>query len=362
MKFAQENIARAAKDLALMIDKSGAVPILSNVAIRVTGDKASLTTTNLDQQASVTIPVDAKQDIAFTIPGDKLASIASASKSDLVMDYDDGFVTAKSGRAKWKLPTLNIVDYPALDNDIKGSTFIIDSNRLKSLFETISGAMSQEDAKYYLRGIYLHSIDGKLAMVATDGHKVSVVVCDDIEYSGDGVIIPSANIAQIIKIMAGYNGPVTITVNDKRVAYRYGETTISTKVVDGSFPDYQRVIPKNNERVVTLEACALTSAVKRVSILADDKSRSVLLDIADDVLKISVIASDGGVAEDEVCCEFSGPPIKFKCNSLYLVSQIEAAGNLVKIEFGNANDGREPVRLISSDNVGYEGVLMGMRF
>lgn len=359
MKFKQEDIARASKDLALLIDKSSTVPILSNVCVRVNGEVATFTATNLDQQATISIPVESDADIAFTIPGDKLASISGAAKGELSMEFKDGFVTAKSGKSKWKLPTLAASDFPQLNDDIDGASFEIDSGRIKSLFENVAGAMSVEESRYYLRGIYVHSVNGNLKLATTDGHVMSAIECDDIGYDGPGVIVPSGNVAQVIKMMTGYNGPITVSIGE-RVSYQYGNVTLSTKVVDGGFPDYQRVIygSANNDKIVKFARADMAGAMKRVTILADEKTRAVSLSIDNGVIVLTVAASDGGVATDEIPCEYDGEPFKYRCNGVYLANQINAAGDEVEI---SALDENSPIRLTSASNKGYVGILMGMR-
>lgn len=359
MKFKQEDIARASKDLALLIDKSSTVPILSNVCVRVTGDVATFTATNLDQQAAITVPVDSNCDDAFTIPGDKLASISGAAKGELSMEFKDGFVTAKSGKSKWKLPTLAAADFPVLRDDIDGASFEIDSERLKGLFENVAGAMSIEEARYYLRGIYVHSVNGNLKLATTDGKVLSAIECDDIKYDGPGVIVPAGNVAQVIKMMAGYNGPVTVTIGE-RVSYQYGNVTLSSKVVDGSFPDYQRVIDGSakNDKIVRFARADMAASIKRATILADEKTRAINLDIGNGRIVLTVAASDGGVATDEVLCDYTGERFKYRCNGVYLANQINAAGDEVEIVGFDENS---PIRLTSSSNNGYVGILMGMR-
>lgn len=359
MKFKQEDIARASKDLALLIDKSSTVPILSNVCVRVTGDVATFTATNLDQQATISIPVESDADISFTIPGDKLASISGVASGSLAMEFKDGFVTAKSGKSKWKLPTLAAADFPVLRDDIDGASFEIDSERLKGLFENVAGAMSIEDAQYYLRGIYVHSVNGNLKLATTDGKVLSAIECDDIKYDGPGVIVPAGNVAQVIKMMAGYNGPVTVTIGD-RVSYQYGNVTLSSKVVDGSFPDYQRVIDgsANNDKIVRFARADMAASIKRATILADEKTRAINLDIGKGRIVLTVAASDGGVATDEVLCDYTGEPFKYRCNGVYLANQINAAGDEIEIAGFDENS---PIRLTSASNKGYVGILMGMR-
>ena len=358
MKFKQEDIARASKDLALLIDKSSTVPILSNVCVRVTGEVATFTATNLDQQAAIAVPVESDCDDTFTIPGDKLASISGAAKGELSMEFKDGFVTAKSAKSKWKLPTLAASDFPVLSDDIDGTSFEIDSERLKGIFENVAGAMSIEDAQYYLRGIYVHSVNGNLKLATTDSKVLSAIECEDIKYDGPGVIVPAGNVAQVIKMMAGYNGPVTVSIGE-RVSYQYGNVTLSSKVVDGSFPDYQRVIDSsaNNDKIVRFSCADMAGAIKRATILADEKTRAINLDIGKGRILLTVAASDGGVATDEVPCEYAGEPFKYRCNGVYLANQVNAAGDDVEAAF---YDAASPVRLTSASNKGYIGLLTGM--
>ena len=268
--FNQEELARAAKDLALLIESRNTIPILSHVCIRVADGKAVLIATNLDQQAAIVIPCEG-DDASFTVSGDKLAAVTSAAKSgDFVMELADGFVTAKSGRSKWKLPTMSAVDFPVIDTGIDGASFVIDSERLRDVYGNVYPATSKDEARYYIAGIRLHSEDGKLKLAATDGTGVlSALTCDDVPYDGQGVTIPNSNIVQIIKMMAHYNGPVTVTIGNAKVSYAYGNVTLSTKTIDGDFPDYMRVIPANNDKIVKFEKSDLVGAVKRVTIMAD---------------------------------------------------------------------------------------------
>ena len=358
MKFNQDELARAAKVLALLIEKTNTIPILSHVCIRVADNQATLIATNLDQQAAIVIPCEG-DDCSFTVSGDKLAAVTSAAKSgDFTMELADGFVTAKSGRSKWKLPTLKAIDFPVLSNDIDGAAFAIDSERLRDVYGNVMPAISTEETRYYLNGICAHGEEGKLKLAATTGNVLSAILCGDIDYDGPRIIIPRANIAQIIKMMANYNGPVTVTVGNAKVSYSYGNVTLSTKTIDGDFPDYMRVIPAYNDKIVKFEKSNLAGAIKRVTILADEKTKSVTLDIDKDRITINVTASDGGIATEEVPITYDGEDIKYRCNGVYLLQQIEAAGNEVHMAF---RDTASPVMLTSPDNSGYVGVLMGMR-
>ena len=356
--FNQEELARAAKDLALLIESRNTIPILSHVCIRVADNKAMLIATNSEQQAAITIPCEG-DDCSFTVAGDKLAAVTSAAKSgDFTMELADGFVTAKSGRSKWKLPTLKAIDFPVLSNDIDGASFVIDSERLRDVYGNIAPAISTEETRYYLNGICAHGEEGKLKLAATNGHCISAILCGDIDYDGPRIIIPRSNIVQIIKMMVSYNGPVTVTVGNAKVSYAYGNVTLSTKTIDGDFPDYMRVIPTNNDKIVKFEKSDLVGAVKRVTILADEKTKSVTMDIDAGRITIKVAASDGGIATEEVPVTYDGEDIKYRCNGIYLLQQIEAAGNEVHMAIGDSNS---PIMLTSPDNAGYVGVLMGMR-
>jgi len=230
---------------------------------------------------------------------------------------------------------------------------------LKGLFENVAGAISQNEAQFQLRGLYLHGHNGNLKLATTDGKVLSAIECDDIKYGGPGVIVPAGNVAQVIKMMAGYNGPVTVSIGE-RVSYQYGNVTLSSNVVDGSFPDYQRVIDgsANNDKIVRFARADMAASIKRATILADEKTRAINLDISKGRIVLTVAASDGGVATDEVLCDYTGEPFKYRCNGVYLANQINAAGDEVDAAF---YDAASPIRLTSSLNKGSVGILLGLR-
>lgn len=351
-----------------VVERRNTIPILSNVMIEANGDTVAMTATDLDiaiietthamvlTAGSTTVPAHTLFDIVRKLP--------DGSEVELTLEENDRLVV-KAGRSRFTLACLDKEDFPATSEDDLPHRFEIASEELKRLIDKARFAISTEETRYYLNGIYLHvanTEDGpRFRAVATDGHRLAQVEQDVPEGATGmpGIIIPRKTVAEVRKLIDETEGAISVGVSDTKIRFAFEGVKISSKLIDGTFPDYSRVIPEGNDKQLEMDCRIFAEATDRVSTISSDKTRSVKLSIAPDSLTLSVNSPDSGTATEELTAAYSADPLEIGFNSRYLLdilAQIE--GETVQVYL---NDPSAPTVLkdIMDDAVLY--VLMPMR-
>jgi DNA polymerase-3 subunit beta len=269
-----------------------------------------------------------------------------------------------AGRSTFELAILPASDFPNMGEAALPHKFTIPAFELKRLFEKPRFAISTDETRYYLNGIYLHGLDGgkeqKLRAVATDGHRLAQVeTALSAPVAGlPGVIVPRKAVAETIKLLEG-DTPVTVSLSQSKIRFQVGDIVLTSKLIDGSFPDYARVIPTANKKVMKVENSDLMRAVDRVSTLSSEKSRAIKLNLASDRLTVSANNPDAGSAEEELFADYSGDPLEVGFNARYL---LDIAGQIdgSHAEFRLA-DGSSPTLVLDEGDESALYVLMPMR-
>lgn len=309
----RSQLAHALATVNRAIESRNTIPILANVLLAVEDGQLRLTGTDLDVEITTGLPVLDCQPGSVTAPGKMLADIAKRATGDVTLELDaasaGGRLTVASGRSRYKLDVLPAEDFPSFSAGEFDTTLELD---LATLVAPCVHAISTEETRYYLNGVYLHAVDGRLVAVATDGHRLMRNVGPEgvLEY---GVILPRKLVGLLPK------GAVTVELSQNKVRVTSGSTVITSKLIDGTFPDYVRVIPSGNSNVLTVDRQALMKAVERVAAVADDKSRAVKFAVGD-VLRL--ILADK--ASDEVSIEFEGEPLEIGFNARYVNDMLGA--------------------------------------
>jgi DNA polymerase-3 subunit beta len=331
----QADLTAALQRLASVSTNSKTAPILSHVLFEVRADNTvKMTATDLGTCAITTIDAVVETPGSFTMPA--AVSLAFTSKLPrgslvAVSCNDEDQITIGFGRSTIRPSALSVEDFPEFATDTFDAEFNVPSAGVRrALAKTISSA-SQNEAQYYLKGVYLHPVDGKFTCVATDGKRfalASVPMPAGIE-SFPGVIIPSAVVSDIAKLCDG-DGDVLIQISETKSRFSAGRTSITTKVIDAKYPDYQRIVPTENTAKVSVDAREFMSAIDRVVLLASEKIRSVRMEIADDTMVLTLPRSDFGDAREELHCSYDGPPLNVGFASVYLagVSKLVEAEDL----------------------------------
>jgi len=319
------DLARTLAAVCKVTESKNTIPILANVLLQASDDRLTVIGTDLDIQ--YTAMVACEGELSTTVDAKRLSDIARRLSGDTVsLALDGDKLTVKSGRSRFTLPTLPVEDFPRLDSGVFDVEFKAD---LAALFAPVAFAISTEETRYYLNGIYLHNPGSGLRAVATDGHKLSY---SNAETVGNlpGVIVPRKTVGLIPK------GEIDVSISKNKIRFATADTVIVSKLIDGSFPDYTRVIPKNNDKIMQADRTALSKAVERVSTINSDRGRAVKLTLAPGSLTLSVSNPESGSATEELEVDYEGEPWEIGFNSQYLVEVLGVlAGETVTMKLSD---------------------------
>lgn len=348
LNISRTELARVVGAVGKVVEARNTIPILSNILLEAEGDTLKVTGTDLDIQATASAEANVAAPGRITVSAKLLGEIVRKAGADLSIEIKDGRLEVKSGRSKFKLETLPSSDFPdILAKGTFDAEFDID---LAGLFAPVAFAISTEETRYYLGGVYFHVVDGTAVAVATDGHRLArnrgpVVP----EFAG--VIVGRKTVGLLPK------GEVTVSVSQEKIRIQHADITLTAKLIDGTFPDYQRVIPRDNDKIITVNRDEMMKAAERVVTVSSEKGRSVKLSIAPGSISLAA-RSDAGEAEDEVAAEFSGEPFYVGFNSQYVrdLFNVLPAG---EVTMALSDGGGAAV--ITGGLAGWDGVLMPVR-
>lgn len=354
-----------------IVSKRNTIAILNNVMLQAKSGELSVAATDQDMEIIETVPAEVSRFGATTVPAHTLFDIVrklpDGSQVGISAPESEGHATIKAGRSHFRLACLPASDYPAFSNTDLPHGFSIQAVGLRSLIDRTSFAVSTEETRYYLNGIYLHApfIRAKdqhvLRGVATDGHRLALA---DLSLPAGalgipGVIIPRATVAYIRKLIEDVPDNVSVSLSESRISFTVGTAVVTSKIIDGTFPDYERVIPGGNDKVLEVDTALLSAAVSRVATIVTDKSRAVRLEMSRGILALSAISPEAGSASEDVDAAYTAGPLEIGFNSSYLLENLrQIEGGRVRLELADA---ASPciIREIEDDSVLY--VLMPMR-
>jgi DNA polymerase-3 subunit beta len=367
MKVTAERAAllKSLSHVQSVVERRNTIPILSNLMLKAEEGRLSLTATDLDIEAIETMDAKVESAGAVTAPAQTLYEIVrklpDGSEVSLSLNIEDQRLTVSSGRSRFALATLPSSDYPVMASSEYGHHFEMTAGELSRLFEKTRFAISTEETRYYLNGVYLHVVEGHLRAVATDGHRLARVDMPMPNGAADmpGVIVPRKTVAELGKLLEDKDAVTQIGVSEAKIRISCGRMVLTSKVIDGQFPDYTRVIPVGNDKTLTVDAKMFASAVDRVATVSSEKSRAVKLALDEDKLTLSVNSPESGTADEEMVVAYASEPMSIGFNAKYLTEiagQIERENAL--FEFA---DSAAPtlVREAGDDDVIY--VVMPMR-
>ncbi|WP_065091469.1 DNA polymerase III subunit beta [Rhizobium leucaenae] len=343
----KSDLARVLTNVGRVVESRTTIPILSSVMLTATADRLQVTGTDLDIVATDAAVATVSQEGTLCVDAKLLADIAKKSSGDISLSEDNGQLIVKSGRSVFKLATLPAADFPTLGADKYDATFDID---LASLFAPVAFAISDEQTRYYLGGVFFHIKDGTATAVATDGHRLSRNKGPSIP-EFEGVIVPKKTVGLLPK------GVVSVQVSTAKIKITAGDFVLTSKLIDGTFPDYQRVIPTANDKLVTVDRDTFMKAADRVATVSSEKARAVKLSIAEGSIGFSVSSGDAA-ANDEVEAEYDGEPIEIGFNSRY-VTEIMGVLPAGSVQLALADAGSPAV--ITGGAEGLTLILMPMR-
>ncbi|MCJ2041312.1 DNA polymerase III subunit beta [Methylobacterium sp. J-059] len=352
-----------------VVERRNTIPILSNVLLRATDGGLQLRATDLDIEVTETVPADVSDPGATTVPAhviyDIVRKLPEGAQVSLETGGESGQMTIRSGRSRFALGALPEGDFPDLAAGELPHSFGIAAADLKRLIEKTQFAISTEETRYYLNGIYLHTIEAeglKLRAVATDGHRLARVEIDAPEGSAGmlGIIVPRKAVAEIQKLVDDGGDSVAIDLSPAKIRLRFASgVTLISKLIDGTFPDYQRVIPAGNDKRLTVERESFARAVDRVSTISSERGRAVKLGLQEGRLSLSVNNPDSGSATEELDVDYEAAGLDIGFNARYLLDitgQLEGDTALFKLA-----DPGSPTLIQDREGASALYVLMPMR-
>jgi DNA polymerase-3 subunit beta len=368
LRIERANLLKALNHVHRVVERRNTIPILANVLLRAEGDALALKATDLDVEIIDKAAAAVEQPGASTVPAHMLYDIVRKlpDGAEIALDTESGqTMSLKAGRARFALQMLPDSDFPDLNAGDLPVSFTLPADVLKRLIDRTQFAISTEETRYYLNGIYFHVVgegaEARLRAVATDGHRLAKAEVDAPQGSAGmpGIIVPRKTVGEIQKLLEDPATDVAIGLSDTKIRLSIGDLVLTSKLIDGTFPDYERVIPKGNDKVLTLDKADFKSAVDRVSTISSDRGRAVKLTLADDKMMLAVNNPDSGSATDEIPVGYEAEPLDIGFNSKYL---LDIAGQLTSEEavFHLADPG-SPTLIQGSGDADAVYVLMPMR-
>ncbi len=326
-------LLKALAHVQSVVERRNTIPILSNVLLQAGKGKLSLSATDMDLAVVETVPANAGKAGSTTAPAHTLYDIVrklpDGAEVELEALPDKAQLVLRAGRSRFTLACLPVEDFPVMSDGDLPHSFSLAAGDLKALIDRTRFAISTEETRYYLNGIYLHATtaDGAAVLrgVATDGHRLARVQLALPEGAGKmpGVIVPRKTVGEIRKLLDEHDGTVEISLSETKIRFAVGPITLTSKLIDGTFPEYERVIPQNNDKIMEVRCKEFAQAVDRVSTISTEKSRAIKLAMSKGALTLSATSPEAGSATEEIEVSYSAAPIEIGFNSRYLLDITE---------------------------------------
>jgi DNA polymerase-3 subunit beta len=362
-------LLKALQHVTSVVERRNTIPILANVSLRAANDALQLKATDLDIEVTETAKAETMAAGGTTVPAHTLHDIVrklpDGAQIELASKDDEGRLAITAGSSRFLLACLPADDFPELGLDGMSHNFTLPARDLARLIEKTRFAISTDETRYYLNGIYFHAMESEdgahLRAVATDGHRLARMDAP-LPAGAAGmppIILPRKTVQEVAKLLADHTDEVTVSLSANKVRFTAGDVVLTSKLIDGTFPDYQRVIPQSNDKMMRIDTKAFTSAVDRVSTLSSEKGRAVKLNISDGRLMLSVNNPESGSATEELDMEYEGEPLEIGFNARYLMdiaAQFEGDRAVFKLA-----DPSAPTVLHDENDISALYVLMPMR-
>ena len=364
LKASQENIVAALQSVVGIVERRHTLPILANVMIQKTPQSVQLTSSDLEIQirteadlggdnANFTTTVGARKlmDILRSMPSDQTVSLES-QQNKLIL---------KSGKSRFTLQTLPAEDFPLVQESPSfGPMFSIPQKTLKELLHQVSFAMAVHDIRYYLNGILFVAEGKQLSLVATDGHRLAYTSATlEVEVPKQEVILPRKTVLELLRLLSDKEGMIDMQFANNQAKFKFEGKEFVTKLVEGKFPDYNRVIPKNHKNAVTLGRVTLLNTLQRTAILTSDKFKGVRINLDTGLLRVAASNAEQEEAVDELEIDYNGDSIEIGFNVTYLIDVLtNMSQDMVRMDLADSNSS---VLVTMAENPNFKYVVMPMR-
>ena len=366
LKAAQEKVLNALQAVAGIVERRHTLPILANVLVRKSGAQIEFTTSDLEIQVRTSAELDGDAgNFATTVGARKLIDILRSLPADQVVTLSaaQNKLTLQGGKSRFTLQTLPADDFPLVQEAADfGPAFSVPQKTLKGLINQVHFAMAVHDIRYYLNGILFVAEGKSLTLVATDGHRLALAQANlDVEIPKQEVILPRKTVLELQRLLRDDNGDGAIEMRfaGNQAKFSFSGMEFVTKLVEGKFPDYNRVIPKNHKNHVTLGRAPLLSSLQRAAILTSEKFKGVRVNIEPGTLRIASSNAEQEEAKEELEVDYAGDTIEIGFNVTYLMDALaNMSQEMVKIELQDTNSS---ALITVPEQAGFKYVVMPMR-
>ena len=364
LKATQEKVLSALQSVAGIVERRHTLPILANVMIRKTGSQIQLTTSDLEIQIRTSAVLDGDAgNFTTTVGARKLIDILRTMPSDqsVSLESSQNKLILKGGKSRFTLQSLPAEDFPLVQEAANfGPVFSVPQKTLKALLSQVSFAMAVHDIRYYLNGILFVAEGKQLSLVATDGHRLAFSSATlDVEVPRQEVILPRKTVLEMQRLLSDKEGAIEMQFAGNQAKFSFEGMEFVTKLVEGKFPDYNRVIPKNHKNIITLGRTTLLASLQRTAILTSEKFKGVRLNIEPCTLRVASNNAEQEEAVDELDIDYAGDAIEIGFNVTYLIDALtNMAQDMVKIELADSNSS---ALLTIPDDAAFKYVVMPMR-
>jgi DNA polymerase-3 subunit beta len=364
LKATQDKVLSVLQSVAGIVERRHTLPVLANVLIRKTGSSVQLTTSDLEIQIRTTAELGGDAgNFTTTVGARKLIDILRTMPSDqtVSLESNQSKLTLKGGKSRFTLQTLPAEDFPLVQEAPSfGPVFSVPQKTLKDLLNQVSFAMAVHDIRYYLNGILFVAEGKQLSLVATDGHRLAYASATlDVEVPRQEVILPRKTVLELQRLLSDAEGAIEMQFASNQAKFSFDGMEFVTKLVEGKFPDYNRVIPKNHINHVTLGREPLLRSLQRTAILTSEKFKGVRLNVEPGVLRVASNNAEQEEAVDELDIDYGGDSIEIGFNVTYLIDALSnMSQDMVKIELQDSNSS---ALVTNPENNAFKYVVMPMR-
>ena len=364
LKATQDKVLSVLQSVAGIVERRHTLPILANVLIRKTGSALQLTTSDLEIQIRTTAELDGDAgNFTTTVGARKLIDILRTMPSDqtVSLESNQNKLILKGGKSRFTLQSLPAEDFPLVQEAASfGPSFSVPQKTLKELLHQVSFAMAVHDIRYYLNGILFVAEGKQLSLVATDGHRLAFSSATlDVEVPRQEVILPRKTVLEMQRLLSDKEGAIEMQFAGNQAKFTFDGMEFVTKLVEGKFPDYNRVIPKNHKNTITMGRTALLATLQRTAILTSEKFKGVRLNLEPGVLRVASSNAEQEEAVDELEIDYSGDAIEIGFNVTYLIDALTNMDqDMVQVDLADSNSS---ALITIPENTTFKYVVMPMR-
>ena len=364
LKATQDKVLSVLQSVAGIVERRHSLPILANVLIRKTGSALQLTTSDLEIQIRTTAELDGDAgNFTTTVGARKLIDILRTMPSDqtVSLESSQNKLILKGGKSRFTLQSLPAEDFPLVQEAANfGPSFSVPQKTLKELLHQVSFAMAVHDIRYYLNGILFVAEGKQLSLVATDGHRLAFASATlDVEVPRQEVILPRKTVLEMQRLLSDKEGAIEMQFAGNQAKFTFDGMEFVTKLVEGKFPDYNRVIPKNHKNTITMGRTALLATLQRTAILTSEKFKGVRLNLEPGVLRVASSNAEQEEAVDELEIDYNGDAIEIGFNVTYLIDALTNMDqDMVQVDLADSNSS---ALITIPENTTFKYVVMPMR-